>query len=375
MKRARQHRNPAAGFTLLELLLAMALGTIILLVGANLYRQATLATVLITARADMQQNARVAANSISRELNIAGTGIPNGGVAVPNTTGSQTPVFGCWSGGNCIPATQLNTNTYPNTAMYPVMPGYQQGITSISRKMSTITISYVDPLQPPDVNTAKTTTMADYTLAAFNTNGSTITINSNVNCTDNQRGLKVGDVLMMSNINGYALGVITGLSSSNRVVAFATTDPLHLNQAAGAGVTGNLASLLAGGTPASLPTTAVRVNIVTYYLAPDPGPDGTVGTADDGPPKLMRQVNANAPIPMAEAIEILEFTYDVFDDSVASPSENANQGNPTQLNQIRKVNLHVGARSLFLMPAGTYQRMSFYTAVSPRNLSFRDRYK
>lgn len=179
---------------------------------------------------------------------------------------------------------------------------------------------------------------------------------------------------MISNVNGYALGVITGLPGA-RVVQFGSSDPLKINQPSPA--TGNLASILAGGTAASLATTAVRIDIVTYYLSPDPGPDNTVGTADDGPPRLMRQVNAQPPIPMAEAMEVLEFTYDVFDDSAATPSENANQNTTTLLNQIRKVNLHIGARSLTRMPGsgGNYQRLSFYTAVSPRNLSFRDRYK
>lgn len=371
MKNSEQNRKSSMGFTLLELLIAMALGTVMLLVAAKLYQQATTATMLITTRGEMQQNARVAANSMARELNIAGTGIPNGGVAVPNTTGTNAPRFGCYAT-TCIPDAEVGTKSYPNTRLYPVIPGYQQGITSVSRRMSTLTIAYVDPLQPPDIDNTKTTTMSDYTLAAFQTDGSQITINSNVNVTDNFRGLKVGDVLMVSNVNGYALGVITGLPGS-RVVQFATTDALKINQASPA--TGNLASILTGGTPASLPTTASRINIVTYYLSIDPGPDGVTGTSDDGPPRLMRQVNANAPIPMAEGIEILEFTYDVFDDSAASPSENAAQTSPTQLNQIRNVNVHVGARSLNLMPGGSYQRLSFYTAVSPRNLSFRDRYK
>lgn len=371
MKNSAQRRESSSGFTLLELLIAMALGTVILLVAANLYRQATIATMLITTRGEMQQNARVAANSISRELNIAGTGIPNGGVSVPNTTGTNAPRFGCYTGA-CIPDTEVGTKSYPNAHLYPVMPGYQQGITSINRKMSTITMTYVDPLQPPDIDATKTTTMSDYTLAAFATDGTQITINSNVNVTDNQRGLRIGDVLMISNVNGFALGVITGLPGG-RVVQFAATDPLKINQPAPA--TGNLAFIVAGGTPASLPTTASRINIVTYYLSIDPGPDGILGTSDDGPPRLMRQVNAMSPIPMAEAMEILEFTYDVYDDSAATPSENAAQPNPTQLNQIRNVNLHIGARSLNAMPGGSFQRLSFYTAVSPRNLSFRDRYK
>jgi len=368
MKNSVQNRKSSAGFTLLELLIAMALGTVILLVAAKLYQQATNATMLITTRGEMQQNARVAANSIARELNIAGTGIPNGGVAVPDTTGTNAPRFGCYTAG-CIPDTELGTKSFPSARLYPVMPGYQQGINSVNRAMSTLTIAYVDPLQPPDIDSTKTTTMSDYTLASFNTSGSSITINSNVNVTDNFRGLKVGDVLMISNVNGYALGVITGLPGG-RVVNFASTDPLKINQPSPA--TGNLASILATG----LPTTASRINIVTYYLSIDPGPDGATGTSDDGPPRLMRQVNANPPIPMAEGIEILEFTYDVFDDSVATPSENAAMNSPTQLNQIRNVNVHVGARSLNQMPGGGgYQRLSFYTAVSPRNLSFRDRYK
>ncbi len=69
----------ASGFTLLELIVAMAITILVLGMGAQLYKQATLASDLLMARAEMQQNARAAINAISREISIAGTGIPKWG--------------------------------------------------------------------------------------------------------------------------------------------------------------------------------------------------------------------------------------------------------------------------------------------------------
>ena len=55
---------------------------------------------------------------------------------------------------------------------------------------------------------------------------------------------------------------------------------------------------------------------------------------------------------------------------------NAVTGTPatSQPLQIRKVNINVTAKALRKEPKGDYQRINLTTSISPRNLSFRDRY-
>ena len=90
--------------------------------------------------------------------------------------------------------------------------------------------------------------------------------------------------------------------------------------------------------------------------------------------RLMRQVNAFAPVPVAETVENLQLTYDTFDDAtlVATSDLPTAGGLP---NQIRKVNISINVRSP--QPEtrnGRYDRFAVKTSVSVRNLSFSDRY-
>jgi hypothetical protein len=159
----------------------------------------------------------------------------------------------------------------------------------------------------------------------------------------------------------------------NRTAQFANGDPLNINQSGAAG--GNIASLLDPPPGPTFPLTwAVRGIVVTYYIEVPPGEDGMAGTADDGDPRLMYQVNGHSPVPVADRVENLQFSYDIFDDddSVATANLADADGAP---NQIRKVNITITVRSpsTGLFNTGA-KRVSLSTSVSPRNLSFRDRF-
>lgn len=353
------HKRISAGFTLLELLVAMAIGIVVLTMGAQLYKQAAQATDLISARAEMQQNARAAMNAMAREISIAGTGLPNGGIQLPDTTGTDEPRFAC-DNVTCY----VGTNTFLNTRLYAVMPGFQKGLLVPPITTSVLTVAYVDSTLP----------LAQYPVTNYTPSGNQITVDSRTSpgIHDPAVGLKLGDLLMVYNANGAAMAVVTGLPSSNKV-DFAASDPLNINQPSASH--GNLASILSGGTAATLPTSAVRINLVTYFLRPDSGPDGTVGTADDGAPTLMRQVNSSTPAPVAENIQNLQFSYDIFDDSSATATSDLGDAD-SKYNQIRKVNIVVSVRSPNRNPqTGQFQSITLATSVSPRNLSFRDRYQ
>jgi hypothetical protein len=147
-------------------------------------------------------------------------------------------------------------------------------------------------------------------------------------------------------------------------IQFADNDPLRFNQSgAEFGNIKGLANPSSGGVYP--PTRAFRVSVVTYY----------VDNTDVDNPVLMRQVNAHEPVPVAESIENLQLTYDIFDDntSVATSGLVDASGLP---NQVRKINISVLVRSpaegLF---GRDFERANLATSVSTRNLVFRDRYE
>jgi hypothetical protein len=90
-------------------------------------------------------------------------------------------------------------------------------------------------------------------------------------------------------------------------------------------------------------------------------------------------VGSHAPVPIAEHIEDLKFTYDVVDpvsNALTANSPDAVTGNPptSQPGQIRKININVTAKAIRTEKGGDFQRINLTTSIGPRNLSFRDRY-
>ena len=90
---------------------------------------------------------------------------------------------------------------------------------------------------------------------------------------------------------------------------FAAGDKLKMNQA-GSTVTNSLAKL-----PTSTQTSAQRLMVVSYYLDNTPAP-----------PRLMRQVSGHTPMPVAENIVYMKFSYDMYNDVTTQPAPN--QCNP-----------------------------------------------
>jgi hypothetical protein len=153
----------------------------------------------------------------------------------------------------------------------------------------------------------------------------------------------------------------------NGNIHFANGDWLNINQsnAAAGSITKSLSN---PGTPGTYPpqgTTAIRVLLITYFIQ-----------ITGGAPRMMRQVNAQSPVPIAENIEGLQVFYDIFND--VNGTETSNLPNANNLpNQIRKIDIAVTARTAMqqLGPGRDFQRITLATSVSPSNLSFHDRYQ
>lgn len=363
------------GFTLMELTVAMALGVLVIGTAVGLFSKALDASFVVTQRAEMQQNGRAASDLVAKDVSLAGAGLPPGGVQLPSGTGSTLSLFGC-DQTNCY----ITNNTYPSNNLPGVMPGPYSGIrlTPSGINSDAITMAYTDTtftlfyykVEWPDASGKsvrfKVPAPPDPMPNPLPTPWPPVPVNDPV------VGLKVGDLVLLSNNSGTAVGEVTNVTGGAGTydVSFADNDALNINQSAAEN--GNIKQIT-GGTQ----SIAYRLFVITYYLDIPPGPDGNLYTADDGEPRLMRQVSGLPPVPVAEGISGLQFSYDIFDDVSGTNTSNlkdAGMGAGKSPNQIRKVNLDVAARSP-LTGHGGYQNFDMANSVSARNMSFKDRYQ
>ncbi len=356
----KSSRRCDRGFTLVEILIATALGTAIVGSALTLFTGAVSASFTVMQRAEMQQNARGSVNALVHDLSVAGTGIPYGGVPLPGGAGSTVARFACNQIGVCYVA----NNSFLNNRLSAVVPNPGGGPTMIGKLTSTITVAYAD------LGLA----INQYPLANISAAGDQITVDSRSAplLTNAAKGVQVGDLILVTNTKGSAVAEVSSVGPGAGILNFASSDPLNFNQPAAASGKISSLALSPGVYP---PTTATRIFLVTYFIQQLPGPDGVMNTPDDVI-RLMRQVNGLTAIPIADNIENLQFSYEIFDDTSGVETANTQNAN-LQYNQIRKVNIAVTARSAskFSPKSTEYQRLTLATSVSPRNLTYHDRYQ
>ena len=426
-----------AGYTMAEVLVATALSGVILAGAVYMFGQSVDISTIATLRGDMQQNARVAINLIFRDLLVAGTGLPAGGVQLPYGAGILTPQLGCDQASGCWVnpgGTGLNTSTTPlnftqtvngatTSWMYWINPQDGQGpqiaqpntplgssvdhdpwpATSgaiVTVPTDVITIVYKDNNYPVNWNPsggacggsgtcASGGPLNQFAVTSISITGSPTTVTfdpgTNPSPYDAAYGLNAGDVLFFNNSNGTAVATVTNAPTNNTITLGTTGDSLNFNTvmypsggtpALGIGGLSSIQNMVAGVPQGTFPaTTAFRLIVVTYFI----------DNYTYAYPRLMRQVNGLTPTPVAQNIENLQFSYDIFDTvsnticpNVANPylppssCSTTTQYSP---NQISKVNIFVQARSASqrLVNRG-YSRISMISAVTPRNLDFIDKY-
>jgi prepilin-type N-terminal cleavage/methylation domain-containing protein len=356
--------NPQNGFTLLELIVSMALGLIVMASLASLFKLGLNSTMLVTQRAETQQNMRAAVDIMVKDISLAGAGLPSGGIQLPSGAGSSVSKFACDQGGTC----HIPTHSYPTgNYMYGIIPGFSNGVEAAA----------VIPAAPaPAINDSITVIYADYNFPMWEfdlrftsaTSGVNMTVAPNASfapappAITSAAGIKTGDLLMIAGGGITAVGEVTALT--NTTLTFANLDPLNINQ--DGATSGNLKAIAAAvGTAQAV--TAYRLFAVTYYLTV-PGAGQT--------PRLMRQVNGLSPVPVADDIINLQLAYDTYNS--LNSALDANQADPLGAlespNNIQKVNLIVMGQSI-VSNGNKAQNMYLATSVSARNMTFRDRYQ
>jgi prepilin-type N-terminal cleavage/methylation domain-containing protein len=381
------------GFSLIELLVAMAILLVVVSVATTAIIQAQHVSEAVALEANVQENLRAGMHFIVRDLTQAGEGIPAAGISVPNTAAGVSNIVRPGTPAASIFESQsLPAVTY--TSLPPVIPGSQLGSVVTTQNASSkailtggfntdiITILYEDNtvvssvggaaaplLTATPVNQPVGPPICNGTIAA---NGSSLTMDPT--CFTLPGGptpIAVGNLILFHNINGTALEYVTSIAGST--INFAAGDPAGLNQ------TGLPNGTVSNLSVAATPTTISRVYMVTYYL------DVVTNPAK---PQLVRQVNypnypagnpANPPQQVGEVIENLGFSYDIVNtQDPAGTYPNGPGDAPTALAPdtpfaFRAVNVYLGGRSEYPWTwtnPPQFLRNSLTTQVSIRSLSF-----
>ncbi|MGD0545485.1 MAG: prepilin-type N-terminal cleavage/methylation domain-containing protein [Candidatus Acidiferrales bacterium] len=383
------------GFTLIELMVSMAIlvATVGVVVGALL--QAQHATQGVAYEANTQENLRAGMHFMVEDLMQAGEGIPQGGVSVPYNAAGNSAIV---RPGAFAPISLTFVNPpAPNgfTVLPALSPGSQQGqdaktvnptngaILDGNWKTDIINILYADN----SLQDAAGHYLYSYPVAqpvgppvcagTINATGASVTLDAGCFAMPGvTKPITVGNLIMFHNSNGTALEYVTSING--QTINFGAGDPAGLN-ATGLpnGTVANLQNS-GGGFP---PTSITRVWLITYYI------DSTTNPAD---PQLIRQVNypnyppgpaaVNPPQAIADNVENLGFSYDITGSNwpgigtyPAGPGNAPTPVLPDTASQIRAANVFLAGRSEApYLGEGypQYLRNNLSTQVSIRSLSF-----
>jgi hypothetical protein len=373
----------SSGFSLAEMLIALALGAFVLGMSVQLYTKGLEVTWLVSQRAELQQDARAAFNLLTKDISLANAGFSDtpyySGIGLA-TGAAQRPRMGCDYTGACHLGAGNNANVpYPVSSgvnyMFGIVPGWQSGATinGLVGPTDAITVVYLDTAF----------LLNKYQIRFNDINGNSVTFrtpnplpNPAPQAVNNTAvGLQQGDLVLFQNGTQGAVAEVTAAvpagGGPTYTVAFANNSPLGFNQ--NAATSGNLNTTIiqnAANVGVYLPatTTATRVWAITYYI------DNTRPT-----PTLMRLVNGRLPVPVAENVADMRFTYNTYDPNgnLLNNSGDGGLGNvpPIMPSSIRTINVARFTVRGQSRGARGYQAVDLHSSISARNMGFIDRYR
>jgi prepilin-type N-terminal cleavage/methylation domain-containing protein len=370
------------GFSLLEMIIAMALGTIVLAASVDMFSKSVGATFLVSQRAEMQQDFRAASNMLTKDASLAGSGMGNNvQIALPSGNGTVVPVYGCDQTPKCyingsavaFPTQVVGGVTIPY--LYGLIPGWKFGPTlnGAAGPTDVLTVTNADTnflLNCYSVSVTSTTVVRftlPATLPATCIVPAPLTAPQNID--DPVVGLTPGDLVLFSATVGVGAGATTSsiigevtnvakVSTGKYDVTFAAGDPLKMNQpTAAAGSIGNIVGATGSGQ---------RINLISYYI------DNTTT-----PARLMRQISGHTPVPVAEGVAFMQFSYDLYNFNTGAILTDQSDGGASQgmtPNQITKINIKHMSIASTLHGVKGYQGLDLQTSVSARDLTFQNDY-
>lgn len=328
------HRwSPQSGFTVIEMVVSMAIFTIVMGSIYGLLHVARGGRINTSNRAEVLQGVRVALNAIGRDAINAGVGYPNIGALIPD---NKLSLIG-------VPPDL-------DTALEFLTPVYAgNNLNSVNGTLTDqVTFLYVD-----DVFNGG----ASLPISAISDPSGTLTVLT-VQAGFNNSPCNVGDLYLITGNNASAIGMLTSKTGTN-TLNFAATDPLGINSP---GVKSAIDTLVA---PASL----LKLVWVTYYVLDEDGNGTGTGTLERrvfggynaGNSTLINWVDQ----PLAFGVENMQIQYVLADGSVADLPTSA------QMPDIRQIRVTVSVRSPDIDPKNNQPfRSSVTSSFSTRNLVY-----
>ncbi len=390
-------KRKLAGFTLIELMIAMGVTMILLYAAVQAFRDASQTNMSVTQDSDMSDNLRSGLNLIQTDLQQAGSGIPTGGIPLPFTSNNSTTA-------PCGTTAPINRPILNGTITFPpcnsTLPGVEPGSalgplitapdaiagnpTNPNSYTDEITVVYADNLglDTRPINAVASGSNPGCPLGSLSLSGGTLTatfdgttLNSQgqpncVNFIKNGITINVGDLIMFSNSLGEALLAVTSVSGQK--LTFAPSDLYNLNgRTENGGTINHLEATGCGGSNACFPnTSATRIWMVSYYLDNVTSPPYV---------RLIRQVGLypGSATPVGETLENLQFTYN-FVDGVTNPANQFTVPAGNSESQIMSVNVYLGARSSYMVHQGNnthFSRSNLMTQVSLRSMAYHNEFQ
>ncbi len=408
----RRHRRGEQGFTLVELLVTMAITTVILGATMAAMTDAIKATESATQITDMNNGLRTAMDLMVRDMLQVGQGLPGGRTILVPNGGLTTPIQLPGPPGSNIqfdgPSFCPPRATDPDTVcedISAVVPGPGRGPVIVEDQPATDMITTL----------AADSSFESVTLRAFAADGRSITVpmpgvtvagaaqplhpSGHVISDDPDvagDNIRPGDLIMLTKGAASALVQVSSVTAAGvipQVITFAANDSLNLNQNAANPADGTAMELRATAPADATPvapaqfvsTQATKIRMISYYIdnVTDPRRPRLVRRMNNG---VWNDFNNDSGTAVAFDIEGLQISYDLADgisnpsnvrmddDDLAGDSEKC----PTSCYpvQIRKINIMLSGRSR-LPRRGTqdFFRNRLLTQVSLRSLALVDRYR
>lgn len=335
------------GFTVTELMIAMALTSVVVGTALGGFRSMAEAAEGASLMTDLNINLRSTLNVMTRDLLSTGRLIPVGGVPVPSGTGALAlyrpgPLANMTYPAGMVTLPSVSTGD----SLGPAVGDDPTTVAIEGTRTDLISVLFNDP------------TMDLGTLSAIDLAGRWATVAASVDISTQPDGIRAGDLILFNNPNGSALMMVTGRVGQQ--LQFAAGDPMRLNQVtAPVGTIRNLQDAGVSGNPNTYPpTSARRVQLISYYL----------DESDRTRTRMMRRLNMFEARPIGVVIDDFQLRYDLADGDI-------DQDDTTSPNQIRKVTVFLAGRShTTWRRTNQFLRTSVRSQMSLRSLAFMDRY-
>jgi type IV pilus assembly protein PilW len=365
--------SPTKGFTLVELMIAMALSLLLFALAFTLVQQLYNTIDVVGSTSDVNENLRAAMNMVSRDLTTAGENIPLGGIPVPYG-GTATAINRPGPGSLTFPATGYIPVITPGNALGP-----SQG--SGSNAISTDIVTIIGVNQTSSFNQT-TVDAASPNLPTFSSSSATITVSATA-----AGYVQPGQLIMLTNANGSCLLAVSSANTTSGVITFkngdTTNDLLGVNQFPTLSSKGVITSGPTSGTILQLETattsngtttytwpttlTAYPISMVTYYLV-------TSTTSPQQNLTKLVTMGANS-CASPSCTQVAALGINVMTVSYSLSTSTTPTRNPSSPNSIRKAVLTMIGETDHQNRANTkWYSQSMTNALTVQNLDYYNKY-